>query len=103
MNRFALRTRQWLPTAARRKIMLTSAAPGTDAGLEGLVVNLNPKILAGNPEEKKMAIQRRFAFALPLALILGFLSLSVATPARAQEPKAQQNMIKEIRHQLVLL
>lgn len=50
-----------------------------------------------------MAIQLRTPFALPLAMILGFASLCVAAPARAQEPKAQQNMIKEIRHQLVLL
>jgi hyperosmotically inducible protein len=50
-----------------------------------------------------MAIHRRIAFAFPLAMILGFASLCVGTTARAQEPKAQQNMIKEIRHQLVLL
>ena len=35
-------------------------------------------------------------------MMVGFASVS-GTTARAQEPKAQQNMIKEIRHQLVLL
>jgi hyperosmotically inducible protein len=48
-----------------------------------------------------MAIHRRIAVAL-FALFVGFGSTSVAT-SRAQEPKAQQNMIKEVRHQLVLL
>src|SRR5215469_10819190 len=48
-----------------------------------------------------MAIHRRIAVAL-FAMVLGFVSLS-GTPARAQEPKAQQNLIKEVRHQLVLL
>ena len=47
-----------------------------------------------------MAIHRRIAVAL-LALTLGFVSLPASTVA--QEPKSQQNMIKEIRHQLVLL
>ena len=49
-----------------------------------------------------MAIHRRIAIAL-LGLTLGLGSLPVAPAARGQEPKAQQNMIKEIRHQLVLL
>jgi hyperosmotically inducible periplasmic protein len=49
-----------------------------------------------------MAIHRRIAVAL-LAMTLGLVSQSVSTFAQNQEPKAQQNMIKEIRHQLVLL
>jgi hyperosmotically inducible protein len=48
-----------------------------------------------------MAIHRRIAVAL-FALVVGFAAVSV-TATRAQEPKAQQNMIKEVRHQLVLL
>jgi hyperosmotically inducible periplasmic protein len=48
-----------------------------------------------------MAIHRRIAVAL-FALVVGFASVS-GTATRAQEPKAQQNMIKEVRHQLVLL
>ena len=47
-----------------------------------------------------MATHRRIAVAL-LAMTIGLVSLPGFT--RAQEPKAQQNMIKEIRHQLVLL
>ena len=47
-----------------------------------------------------MATHRRIAFAL-LAMTLGLVSLPGSTTA--QEPKAQQNMVKEIRHQLVLL
>jgi len=47
-----------------------------------------------------MAIQRRVASILLLAMTLGMVS---AVTAQSQEPKAQQNMIKEIRHQLVLL
>jgi hyperosmotically inducible protein len=49
-----------------------------------------------------MAIHRRIAVAL-LALTLGLVSLPASAMAQNQEPKAQQNMIKEIRHQLVLL
>jgi hyperosmotically inducible periplasmic protein len=49
-----------------------------------------------------MAIHRRSAVAL-LAMTLGLVSLPASTMAQNQEPKAQQNMIKEIRHQLVLL
>jgi hyperosmotically inducible protein len=49
-----------------------------------------------------MGIHRRMASALFALLMIGFASLP-GTAARAQEPKAQQNMIKEIRHQLVLL
>jgi hyperosmotically inducible periplasmic protein len=49
-----------------------------------------------------MAIQRRIAVAL-LAMTLGLVSLPAAMTAQNQEPKAQQNMVKEIRHQLVLL
>ena len=48
-----------------------------------------------------MPNHRRIAVAL-LVTVLGFASLSAGS-AQAQEPKAQQNMIKEIRHQLVLL
>jgi hyperosmotically inducible protein len=48
-----------------------------------------------------MGIHRRIAVAL-FALVVGFASVS-RTAARPQEPKAQQNMIKEVRHQLVLL
>jgi hyperosmotically inducible periplasmic protein len=49
-----------------------------------------------------MAIHRRIAVAL-LAMTLGLALQSASTFAQNQEPKAQQNMIKEIRHQLVLL
>jgi BON domain-containing protein len=49
-----------------------------------------------------MATHRRIATAL-LAMTLGLVSLPAATAAQNQEPKAQQNMVKEIRHQLVLL
>jgi hyperosmotically inducible protein len=49
-----------------------------------------------------MATHRRIATAL-LAMTLGLVSLPAATVAQNQEPKAQQNMVKEIRHQLVLL
>lgn len=48
-----------------------------------------------------MAIHRRIAVAL-FTLVVGFAAVS-GTATRAQEPKAQQNMIKEVRHQLVLL
>jgi hyperosmotically inducible periplasmic protein len=82
--------------------MLTSGAPSTDAGLESRVVILNSKILDGNQRGEKMAIHRRIAVAL-LAMTLGLALQSASTLAQNQEPKAQQNMIKEIRHQLVLL
>jgi hyperosmotically inducible protein len=49
-----------------------------------------------------MAIHRRNAVAL-LALTLGLVSLPASITAQNQEPKAQQNMVKEIRHSLVLL
>ena len=49
-----------------------------------------------------MAIHRRIAVAL-LAMAVGLVSLPAETTAQNQEPKAQQNMVKEIRHQLVLL
>ena len=49
-----------------------------------------------------MAIHRRIAVAL-LALTLGLVSLPASITAQNQEPKAQQNMVKEIRHSLVLL
>ena len=48
-----------------------------------------------------MAIHRRIAVAL-FTLVIGIAAVS-GTATRAQEPKAQQNMIKEVRHQLVLL
>ena len=48
-----------------------------------------------------MAIHRRTMVILS-AILLAFVSLSLTT-ARAQEPKAQQNLIREVRHQLVLL
>ena len=48
-----------------------------------------------------MATHRRMATAL-LAITLGLVSLPASMTAQ-QEPKAQQNMVKEIRHQLVLL
>jgi len=48
-----------------------------------------------------MAIHRRIAVAL-FTLVVGIAAVS-GTATRAQEPKAQQNMIKEVRHQLVLL
>src|SRR3984957_10196956 len=50
-----------------------------------------------------MAIQRRIASIVLLAMTLGLVSLPASAMAQNQEPKAQQNMIKEIRHQLVLL
>jgi hyperosmotically inducible periplasmic protein len=50
-----------------------------------------------------MAIQRRIASIVLLAMTLGLVSLPSTVTAQNQEPKAQQNMIKEIRHQLVLL
>ena len=49
-----------------------------------------------------MATHRRIATAL-LAMTLGLVFLPASTVAQNQEPKAQQNMVKEIRHQLVLL
>ncbi|HEY2820577.1 MAG TPA: BON domain-containing protein [Candidatus Acidoferrum sp.] len=48
-----------------------------------------------------MAIQRRIVSLMLLAMTIGLMSLP--TNGAAQEPKAQQNMVKEIRHQLVLL
>jgi BON domain-containing protein len=50
-----------------------------------------------------MAIQRRIASIVMLALTFGLLSTPKPAAAQNQEPKAQQNMVKEIRHQLVLL
>jgi hyperosmotically inducible protein len=49
-----------------------------------------------------MFINPRVAAAF-LVLALGFASMPVRSIAQNQEPKAQQNLIKEIRHQLVLL
>ena len=48
-----------------------------------------------------MAIHRRVVVGL-FALLMAFVSLS-GSNSQAQEPKAQQNMVKEVRHQLVLL
>jgi hyperosmotically inducible protein len=90
------------PNASRPEFMLTSAAPSTDAGLESRVVSLNSKISDGIQRGEKMAIHRRIAVAL-LAMAVGLVSLPAETTAQNQEPKAQQNMVKEIRHQLVLL
>jgi hyperosmotically inducible protein len=50
-----------------------------------------------------MAIQRRITSIVMLALTFGLLSTPKTAAAQNQEPKAQQNMVKEIRHQLVLL
>ena len=50
-----------------------------------------------------MSIHRRVASVGLLALTLCFVSLPTTVTAQNQEPKAPQNMIKEIRHQLVLL
>jgi hyperosmotically inducible periplasmic protein len=49
-----------------------------------------------------MVINPRVAATL-LVLALGFASMPVRSIAQNQEPKVQQNLIKEIRHQLVLL
>ncbi len=49
-----------------------------------------------------MAIHRDIGVAL-LGLTLGLGSLATSMTAQNQEPKAQQNMVKEVRHQLVLL
>jgi hyperosmotically inducible periplasmic protein len=43
------------------------------------------------------------AVLLVLAMWLGSVSSAVAAPQKQTEPKAQQNLIKEVRHQLVLL
>jgi hyperosmotically inducible protein len=40
---------------------------------------------------------------LVLAMWLGSVSRAAAAPQKQNEPKAQQNLIKEVRHQLVLL
>jgi hyperosmotically inducible protein len=40
---------------------------------------------------------------LVLAMWLGSVSRAAAAPQKQTEPKAQQNLIKEVRHQLVLL
>lgn len=50
-----------------------------------------------------MAIQRRIASLMLLGMMIGVAFLSASANVAAQEPKAQQNMVKEIRHQLVLL
>jgi len=50
-----------------------------------------------------MAIHRRIVTAALLALALGVASMPSRSLAQNQEPKAQQNLIKEVRHQLVLL
>jgi hyperosmotically inducible periplasmic protein len=43
------------------------------------------------------------AVLLVLAMWLGSVSRAAAAPQNQTEPKAQQNLIKEVRHQLVLL
>jgi hyperosmotically inducible periplasmic protein len=43
------------------------------------------------------------AVILVLAMWLGSVSHAAAAPQKETEPKAQQNLIKEVRHQLVLL
>lgn len=52
-----------------------------------------------------MVANRRLvsAILLVLAMWLGSLSRTTAAPQKQTEPKAQQNLIKEVRHQLVLL
>ncbi len=66
------------------------------------IVSLNSKISDGNLEERKNGhLIAAFALAL-FALMIGFVAVP-GTASAGQEPKAQQNMIKEIRHQLVLL
>jgi hyperosmotically inducible protein len=50
-----------------------------------------------------MATNRRTLSAVTLALVTSFALLSSALGSQAQEPKAEQNLIKEVRHQLVLL
>ena len=52
-----------------------------------------------------MAANRRLVSAvlLVLAMWLGSVSRAAAAPQKQTEPKAQQNLIKEVRHQLVLL
>ena len=52
-----------------------------------------------------MVANRRLesAVLLVLAMWLGSVSSAVAAPQKQTEPKAQQNLIKEVRHQLVLL
>jgi len=52
-----------------------------------------------------MAANRRrvSAVLLVLAMWLGSVSRAVAAPQKQTEPKAEQNLIKEVRHQLVLL
>ncbi len=52
-----------------------------------------------------MVANRRLVFAvlLVLAMWLGSASRATAAPQKQSEPKAQQNLIKEVRHQLVLL
>ena len=52
-----------------------------------------------------MAANRRLVSVvlLVLAMWLGSVSRVAAAPQKQTEPKAQQNLIKEVRHQLVLL
>jgi hyperosmotically inducible periplasmic protein len=52
-----------------------------------------------------MAANRRLVSVvlLVLAMWLGSVSRAAAAPQKQTEPKAQQNLIKEVRHQLVLL
>jgi hyperosmotically inducible protein len=52
-----------------------------------------------------MATHRRIRFAFFLAAIYSLASLSHASaaPQKQTEPKSEQNLIKEVRHQLILL
>lgn len=52
-----------------------------------------------------MAANRRLVSAvlLVLAMWLGSVYRAAAAPQKQTEPKAEQNLIKEVRHQLVLL
>jgi hyperosmotically inducible periplasmic protein len=52
-----------------------------------------------------MVANRRLVSAvlLVLAMLLGPASRAATAPQKQTEPKAQQNLIKEVRHQLVLL
>jgi hyperosmotically inducible protein len=52
-----------------------------------------------------MVANRRLVSAVLLVLVmwLGSVSSAAAAPQKQTEPKAQQNLIKEVRHQLVLL
>jgi len=52
-----------------------------------------------------MGTHRRIRFAFLLAIAGSFASMSIASaaPQKQTEPKSEQNLIKEVRHQLILL